>query len=161
MQLSVIQMQAELFQWYGSEQKTGRIWTRVQQLPVSTFGTAGRPSFSLHGGETNGFVHFTLYYLLPKYGHKLRRRRKETFEQALAAIATIMRLIKAFPLTFPAAENQERHGSCINHHEVQTCKAVNVLNWVVHVPDFVPSAFVNKPVNENSGSRNKVWRALF
>ena len=97
MQLSVIQMQAELFQWYGTEQVEGRIWSRVQTLPVSTFGTPGKPSFSFHGGETNGFVHFTLSYLLPKYGHKLRRRRKETFEQALAAIATIMRLIKAFP----------------------------------------------------------------
>ena len=63
---AVASIQADLFAFYSSEMKLGRVHTQVQRLDPSMFGTDSQPALKLHGAETNGFLHFCPV-LLNKY----------------------------------------------------------------------------------------------
>ena len=63
---AVAALQAQLFAFYAAEVKAGRTHTQVQRLDASMFGTDLLPACKLHGGETNGFLHFC-EILIQKY----------------------------------------------------------------------------------------------
>ena len=66
--LSIIQIRAELFDWYGREEREGRVHSRLQSFVPGMVGSADRPLLKLHGAETNGFLKFALASLLPRFG---------------------------------------------------------------------------------------------
>ena len=75
LRVSVKRLEAELFSWYATEERAGRIHTRVQCLAAGMFGSRAAPKCKLHGAETNGVLTFSLA-LLNKYADQLSNRRR-------------------------------------------------------------------------------------
>ena len=61
LQTNAVRVRAELFAWYKTEERQGRMHNRVQDLVYHMFGSADEPDLRLHAGEMNGYLHFCLH----------------------------------------------------------------------------------------------------
>jgi hypothetical protein len=99
--VSISRIRAELFEFYGVEDKAGRVYTRVQQFWPTMFGSNTDRQCKLHGSETNGFLNFARRVLLERYGHKLLHNRRIPYIVAIDSLLEIVGAIKAYPRRFP------------------------------------------------------------
>jgi hypothetical protein len=108
--MSIARLQAELFGWYGSESRSGRIHTRAQNLQPSMFGTLMNPNFTMRGAETNGVLRFSVE-LVARYGHLLSG--PASWKRPIDAAVRILDLIKQHPWRFPPPAIQDEVHLCI------------------------------------------------
>ena len=71
------------------------------------FGTLESPTFHLHGGETNGILRFSIWFLerhRDKFG---AHRPVNLFLEVARDLVRVMDLIKMFAMRFPPAFHEE------------------------------------------------------
>jgi len=104
-EMGIARLREELFSWYASEGRAGRMHTQVQKLVPTMLGSPAKPEFNLHGSETNSFLGFAVTVLLPKYGALLGARRKP-HEVAGVSLLSMLTAIRENPVSFPVAAQQ-------------------------------------------------------
>ena len=109
LRVSVKRLEAELFSWYATEERAGRIHTRVQFLAAGMFGTTAAPKYKLHGAETNGVLTFSLA-LLNKYADQLSNRRR--LVRLGEGLARTLSLIRTHKYLYPPSAIQDGRRLC-------------------------------------------------
>lgn len=109
LELSVAKLRAELFAWYGTEQKAGRNHCRVQQLLPSMFGSQSAPTLKLHGAETNGMLYFA-EHVLKKRGAALGAQLP-AYQNAVGSLVLVLNTIREHPQRVPAPAIQKFIGA--------------------------------------------------
>ena len=73
-ELSVVQLRADLYDWYRREVAAGKRPSKVQSLTLHKLGPSDNPFLGIRGGECNGMLRFANSWLLDAHGWCLGKR---------------------------------------------------------------------------------------